>query len=402
MNILFILSLQNSGPGIASTRVEYNADYLRRMGNSVTVSCIFDPTRGGKPGSRYWNGIKIINYVPLILNLTPLTLVFNLFSLFFTSWIPYVIAKPDIVIISVPPGEASLGAFILAKLVRTKRIFFDYRDEWEDYAISNSQSKVFTLMYKILKTIMTKCYKKSNLVITVTESVSNKLSLRGVTNNRVISNGANTKIFKPNIQNKNSIRKKVGLDTRDFVLIHSGLLGEYYKIEVIVHAMKILLPKIPTLKLILIGGGSDIDNIMNLAENLGISENVKYLGKKNNRSDVADIVSASDVGVIPYHENHVFLNNAMPVKALEYLSCGIPILATTYRTSLLGRFIEENQIGLISPPENVQMLAENIYTVFWDRNFVSNASTRGISLIKERFDSEKLANELMNLVTEKR
>src|SRR6188472_2912495 len=158
MNILFILSLQNSGPGIASTRVEYNADYLRRMGNSVTVSCIFDPTRGGKPGSRYWNGIKIINYVPLILNLTPLTLVFNLFSLFFTSWMPYVIAKPDIVIISVPPGEASLGAFILAKLVRTKRIFFDYRDEWEDYAISNSQSKVFTLMYKILKTIMTKCY----------------------------------------------------------------------------------------------------------------------------------------------------------------------------------------------------------------------------------------------------
>lgn len=399
-----MLSLSPPPSGIASTRVEQHAKYLAKKGNNVTVSCIFDPLKKEKPKSSYWNGINIISFTPLVLKLNPFTMIFNLLSLIFTQWIPFVLSRPDVVIISVPPGESSLGAFLLAKLFRIKQIYFDYRDEWEDYAIVNSKSRLFKSCYRFLKKLMNNCYNASTLTITVTDSVSNELRNRGIQNNVVITNGTDTSIFKPS-SSKDNIRIHLGLDSNDFVLIYSGLLGEYYNIENVLYAIKTLIPKIPKLKLLLLGDGPSRDKLIDLAISLGLATNVIYLGRKSNRIEVAQIVAASDVGMVPYHENNISflnLNKAIPVKFLEYMSCGIPIIATVDNSSLVGQLIVKYGVGLISPPGDVKMLADNIDKMYRDRNLLHTAGNKGKELVRDTFDINRLSEKLLYLIETRR
>ncbi len=64
------------------------------------------------------NGVRILNTIPIVLKFDIFSFIFNVLSVIFTSWIPFIIVRPDIVILSVPPGESALCSFILAKLFR--------------------------------------------------------------------------------------------------------------------------------------------------------------------------------------------------------------------------------------------------------------------------------------------
>jgi glycosyltransferase involved in cell wall biosynthesis len=397
MKILFVLFLPAFSSGISSTRVEFLAKQMNADGHDVTVSCIFDPSQGEKPRATRWQGIRIISYLPFILRLKITSIIFNVISLIFTSWIPFAIARPDIVIISVPPGEGSFCTFLWSKMFR-KKVVFDYRDEWEDYAINNLKPRAAQVVYKILKKTMEICYRKSFLVITVTEFVGRKLFARGVRNYEVITNGADLSVFRPQLDKKLALRRNCGLMGEHFVLIHSGLLGRYYKIDIVIQALKILKPRIPSLKLVLIGGGSEINEILSLAKSLGLSEDVIYMGNKHARAEVAEIISMADLGLIPFQSDHTLLNNTLPVKAFEYLASGVPVVATTYNDSMIGKMIKEFQIGLISEPENANSLAIAIEMIHKDHDFFARARENGLRLMTEHYDAKVLARKFSNLI----
>ena len=397
MKILFFLGLTNPSPGAAWTRISFFAVYFRKRGHKVDVAGTFSKENWVKAGSTVWEGIRIFNICPTLRLKNILFYLFNFFSIVLTLIPFFLFSRPKMVIISVPPVDSAICAFLASRLVRTK-VIIDYRDEYEDYKIGQTSSRMNKKIYKLLKALMTKVYLRSELVIAVTKAVAKSLFSRGVINVRIVSNGADITVFRP--YDRYATRKKLGIKNHEFIIIYSGKIGEYYRLDVVINALVRLDNEIRNkLKLLLVGVGPDLSKIMALAKVLGLENNVIYLGIKKDKKELAKIISASDVGLIPYDDNPLW-RNALPSKFFEYCACGIPVIATVYGDSILARMVRDHQIGLVVPPMNDEALGKAIKRVYEDRSYKEAAGSRARKLVEERFDRNKIAEKFLQLVEE--
>jgi len=394
MKILFFLGFPNPFAGAAWSRIGFFAEYFRKKGCKVYVIGIFSPRTCTKAGSAYWHGVKILNISPTIWAGELVSLFFNILSSIISIPLALFILRPQLLIVSVPRGEFAVGAHIASKIFRIKLII-DYRDEWEDFLINRSKLRLYRYVYKILKTLMTRIYMESDLVITVTHSFAKTLRLRNVKNIKILPNGADTIIFKPH--NKANVRRKLGIKENDFVMVYSGTIGEYYRIDIVIKALAKLMNKYRNLKFIIVGNGPDISKVIKIAKILKIYEKVLYLGVKNDKKELVDILSSADVGIIPYDDN-ILWKDSLPAKFFEYCACGIPVIATVYSDSILADLIRENGIGLVSKPLDDDNLANALEIFYQNENFRRNASKNARSLIERRFDRNKIAEIFLDSI----
>jgi glycosyltransferase involved in cell wall biosynthesis len=396
MKVLFFLGLAHPSPGAAWTRIGFFAAYFQRRGHKVDVVGVFPSSLFEKAGARVSDGVRIFNICPTISLQNIFSRLLNIFSYVITLIPFFLFSRPKVVIISIPPVDSAAVAYLASRLARAK-VVIDYRDEYEDYKIKSS-SGINRTAFKLLKALMTKIYVKSDLVVTVTQSVAESLSLRGVSNVKVVPNGADATVFRP--YNRETNRRKIGIGTDDFVIVYSGKIGEYYRLDVAVHALAKLENEIrEKVKLLMVGTAPDLPKITAMAKDLGIENNVIYLGVKNDKKELAEIISASDVGLIPYDDNPLW-RSALPAKFFEYCACGIPVIATVYEDSILARMLNEHQIGVVVPPLDDESLGKAIKRIYEDHSYRAKSGVRARRFIEENFEREKIAEKFHHLVME--
>ncbi len=120
-------------------------------------------------------------------------------------------------------------------------------------------------------------------------------------------------------------------------------------------------------------------------------KNVKYHGKVS-RSDVKEILNKSIAGIVTFlpYPNHI---NAQPNKLFEYMSAGIPVIASNY--PLWKGIIEKYNSGICVNPENSDEIANAI------SYFVNNpidAQRKGANGRKSIEDVFNCENEKIKLI----
>jgi glycosyltransferase involved in cell wall biosynthesis len=300
-----------------------------------------------------------------------------------------ILRKPDLSVISVPPGEVGLGAIIACRLARVKTVV-DYRDEWEDFTANLAKNKFEKFFYSEAKSFSLILYAQSQLVVAVTTRFANALELRGLPKVTIVPNGADVKTFTPS-------NDKVRSPNTEFKIFYSGGIGKYYRLEIVLKAVKFLVNKGLENVMLSIAGQGDISGILSFGREIGILSNVKYEGIINSKVELSTIISKADVGLIPYDGNPLW-KNSIPAKFFEYCSCGIPVIATVYEDSLLAEIISKYKIGLISPPLNEEKLADVIWELYTNVPFREAAGKRARLLIEENFDRNKIAEEFLSLI----
>ena len=112
------------------------------------------------------------------------------------------------------------------------------------------------------------------------------------------------------------MRQKLGL--RDELVVgHVGRFNPQKNHLFLLDIFAVLLKKEPNAALLLVGGGEDMPKIQAKAQTLGIEEHVHFLGI---RSDVADLMQAMDVFVLPS------LYEGLPVTMVEAQTAGLPCI----------------------------------------------------------------------------
>jgi glycosyltransferase involved in cell wall biosynthesis len=390
---LFVLGFPNPFPGAGWTRIGFFAEDWSKKGHAVEVLGAFSYKAFHKRGAKRMGGINVFNLI-FNMGLThPLIFILNTLISFAVSTLTLLSRKPNAAIVSVPTGDVGVGALMACRLTRTKCVV-DYRDEWEDYVISLTDSNTEKFLYSVLKKLSASIYAKSQIVTAVTPNLVDSLKSRGVANVRLVPNGADVTVFKQ--YDKNIIRRKLGLGNNDFIIVYSGGIGGYYKLDNVIGALTKLLSQTKNVKLLMIGDGPDVPRVLTLSKNLGLHENVLYLGVKNDKKEIAEILSAGDVGIIP----GLYTKGQLPVKLFEYGACGLPIVATVYSDSMLSKLIKEYAIGVTAAPMDEEKLAEAIYFIYENESFRVAAGKRARLLIEEKFDRNKIAAEFLNLVRE--
>ena len=142
-------------------------------------------------------------------------------------------------------------------------------------------------------------------------------------------------------------------------LLFLSNLIESKGVFVLLEACDILKKKEVSFKCVLVGGEGDItiEKLNTRISELGLSENVLYLGKKYNEEKKA-IFLESDVFVLPSW------NDCFPLVLLEAMQAGLPIISTS--EGGIPDIVLDTETGYIVPQKNATALADRLEILITD------------------------------------
>ena len=185
---------------------------------------------------------------------------------------------------------------------------------------------------------------------------------------------------------KISLRKSLGLNKSDFVLIFPSRLDKNKNQVFLINAMKKLIANNKNIHLLLPGEDDLNGYYQKIANNLGLKKNIHFLGY---RTDISKLLKISDIAVSSS------LREGLPLNVIEAFACGLPVVSLNCRG--MRDLIIDGKNGYIVYNEKyfvdkVLYLINNS-TIF--RNISRNNSIKAkkfsIPVIKEIF--KKIINE---------
>ncbi|RPI05662.1 MAG: glycosyltransferase [Zetaproteobacteria bacterium] len=99
-------------------------------------------------------------------------------------------------------------------------------------------------------------------------------------------------------------------------------------------------------RLLLIGDGQDRPEALHLAETFGVKGDVIFLGKQD---DVESLLAVADLLLLPSADE------AFGLAALEGMSCGVPVVATS--VGGVPEVLEDGKSGFLLPPGDIEGMA---------------------------------------------
>ncbi len=168
----------------------------------------------------------------------------------------------------------------------------------------------------------------------------------------VWSSGVNLNHFQRSGENH---RKQLGIDKKK-VLIYHGVLSPNRGLQNVVRALNILKNEYPDLIFLLVGDGPGRNELEKLVIKLNLSKYVRFVGKVPHRV-VPAYVRRADLAILPIPAIEWWAVSS-PIKLMEYLAAGIPVIATDIEAH---RWVV-NQTGGVVLVKNDQpvFLAESI------------------------------------------
>lgn len=204
--------------------------------------------------------------------------------------------------------------------------------------------------------------KQSNLVITVSEELREKVSALGIGTDKTITirNGVDVTRFVPSDQGK--VRAKLGLPPTGKILLFVGGLVPIKSISTLIEALALLCRSDGALSLVIVGAGPEALILQEQASRLLLSDKVLFVGTLPH-DKIPDWMNACDVFVLPSRYE------SFGCTLMEALACGKPVVATSVGGPT--EFLRDGEHGRLVEPGNPIQIAAAIREVLdrpWDAN----------------------------------
>jgi glycosyltransferase involved in cell wall biosynthesis len=185
---------------------------------------------------------------------------------------------------------------------------------------------------------------------------------------------SNKRYFPGTVEEKNSVRKELGININTLVLISVGGCSDVKRHSDILKALPIILEKRPDTVYLHLGKGiSEFDEIK-LSKSLGINENVIFC---NNQKDVRKFLTASDIYIMPSKFEGI------SITTIEAMACGIPSIL--YDVPGLRDFNKNGENSILIP-EDYQLLARNVLSLIVDIKKANTISSNALTFVNNQFD----------------
>lgn len=202
---------------------------------------------------------------------------------------------------------------------------------------------------------------------------------------RVIYNGVKTRTY----SDRKLKRAELGLSPETFVFCVPGRLhpmkGHRYLLTALA-SCKDQLRK----SLVLIAGDGELSaELESLCQANGISEQVRFLGFRN---DLPDILHACDGTILPS-----IASENLSVAVLESLMAGTPAIVT--RVGGMAEAIEEGRTGFVVPPCDAKSLADAILRMIRSSD-LGSMRKQSVEQARQRFSRRRMMDEYSALFAE--
>ena len=243
-----------------------------------------------------------------------------------------------------------------------------------DDAIYQKATGLKKLQRKIEKMYNSKTLQKGNKILVPNEYTKKLVhNYYNVNLNKIsiVTNGTEINNYSKSNLNSNQI-------------IFSGAMYNHRGIDVLLESVSKVIKKISDSKFILLGDGPEMKELKKIVAEKNISKNVIFKGWID-RDEIPKYLSESSIGIGPLRVTDV-TRHALPIKVLEYMASGLPILAI--KNTLPEEVLKNNENGFFV--DDSDELSEKIIKLLEDNELREEMGEKSKKMVT-KFDWKKVA-----------
>ncbi|MBJ28118.1 MAG: glycosyltransferase WbuB [Chloroflexi bacterium] len=310
-----------------------------------------------------------------------------------SSIITLTVKKPDVIFATSTPLTIGIPGIIASARFRVPMVF-EVRDLWPEAPIQMGALRN-PFLRAAAKSLELFLYKKAKHIVALSPGMKEGIIKRGIQESKIsmIPNAADLDLFSPDLD-PGKARKALKIEDR-FVCSYFGSMGEANDLGIVLEAALLLKNKNENnIIFVLHGAGKRRIEFEEKARENKLS-NVIFSSQVPDKSAVADLLAASDVGMTIY-KNLPVLHTCSPNKLFDTFAAGRAAIVNT--PGWLQSLVEDYKIGFYVDPENPNDLVERIEFLRDNPDIVKEMGRNARRLATSNFDREKLANQLIEVL----
>lgn len=370
MNIFLVTKLMDKYP-FKTTEFELS-ESLRKRGHNVTLFMAKNIGEN-KPIK------KDIIYLPTVDYRIISGLLFNIILFFY---LPFIIQKKraDIIIAS---GAATWFPFALIVKLFGRPVLMDIRS----LQIDKERWIPFDIFLYLSRYLL-------DGLTTITPELKKVLMQKyGIKGEKIgiWSSGVSLEKFTKLPITKNSI--STIRDSKSFIVIYHGSYSPTRGIENLIKSIGCLKnPLRKKIKLLLVGiNPNRTEDLLRLCNEIGVKEQTEFIPKVEYK-EIPAYISLSDIGIIPLPPENEWWRVSSPLKTLEYLAMGKPIIATNI--PFHQRIFDKGECGVLIETGSPKALADAITYLYQNRDKLDEMGKKGREIVEKYHTWDNKALEL--------
>lgn len=249
----------------------------------------------------------------------------------------------------------------LAALIAGRRyclpVVYECRAFWEDAAVDHGTTTEGSLRYRLTRALETYVFRCADAVTTICEGLKGDIVARGIDEGKVtvIPNGVDVEKFAFAVAPDLGLRRALGI--KDEIVL--GFIGSFYAYEgldLLLKALPQVLAQRPEVKVLLVGGGPQEDQLRELSHRLGLDRTVIFTGRIPH-DQVPRYYSLVDVFVYPRLPMRL-TELVTPLKPLEAMAQGKLVIASDVGGH--RELIRPHETGILFRAGEAKALAEAV------------------------------------------
>lgn len=252
------------------------------------------------------------------------------------------IVKPDILHAHSPV----LNAIPALRVGRRRGIpvVYEIRAFWEDAAVDHGTSREWGIRYRLTRGLESYALRHVDAVTTICEGLRSDILGRGIAPGKVtvIPNAVNIENFSLNDSPDLQLAKDLGLDGKLLL----GFIGSFYAYEglnILLRALPEMLSSNPDIRILLVGGGPQEQELKALAMQLDLEDKVIFVGRVPH-DQVQRYYNL--INILVYPRLRMRLTDLVtPLKPLEAMAQGRLVVASDVGGHL--ELIEDGKTGIL-------------------------------------------------------
>jgi colanic acid biosynthesis glycosyl transferase WcaI len=287
----------------------------------------------------------------------------------------------DLIIAVSPPLQLGVTAWLLGRIKRA-RFFLHVQDLVSDAAIATGRMSQGGLAVRLARSMERFVYGRSAGIGVICEGFKRNLVSRNVPAEKiqVLPNSLDLEFI--GIESKDDgFRLDNGIGVDEFLVMYSGSIALKHGLQTFVDAAAEFAPE-EGVVFSLVGEGPCKDELEARARGRHAG-NLRFLPLQPRGSLPAQLRAAN---VLAITQQKTVGDAVFPGKLLYYMAVGRPILAAVSDDSETGRFVREQQVGLVVEPENPGALARAVRFLKENPSEAARRGKNGREVVERMFD----------------
>ena len=283
------------------------------------------------------------------------------------------IEESDVVFIQSSPTALFNISVVRSMLKGSKKIIYNVQDMFPGSSIASGvmpqkwMQKVFFSLQKI-------AYKKSDIIVAISDDMKDKLIEQGVPSEKVevIVNWFDDRTVSEVSWEKNRFVPIANMDREHFYVQYAGTMGYVFDFHMIIKVAEILINE-KQIVFQMIGEGSQKQAFVDEVKEKRLT-NIVFLPLQK-QDMVSDVYSACSTCIIPL--KHGVIGNSVPSKAGLLMACKRSIVTSTDRGSKYNQMINDNGLGFAFGDDEPEKMAEAILELYNNPSLCKEMGIRG-------------------------